>query len=171
MKVISKVKPYFLYFIFVPVLYCFLQAAVSAENTDVTAQKLINQMSRAARVLNYDGVFIYRRGRQIDTLRLIHKYDAEEEFERLVSLTGSPREVIRNKESVTCIFSDDQSIMVEKSRPQKFLSSKLPEPIEKIADTYTFELAGQDRVAGKQAWIVNIIPKDTFRQCGCISAN
>ena len=127
-----------------------------------SAQQLINNMSQALSMLNYDGVFIYRRGQQMDTMRLIHKYGPDGEYERLVSLTGVPREVIRNNESVTCIFPDDKSVRVEKSRPKK-LVSPLPDSIESVASNYTFLVAGEDRVTGRQAWVINIIPKDQYR--------
>ena len=141
-----------------------LSSVLSAEeDTSVQARQLINEMSRASRELNYDGIFVYRRGSRMDTMRLIHKFDGEGEHERMVALTGIAREVIRDKKSVTCIFPDNQRVMVEKSRPRKFLASKLPEPIEKIADYYSFSVAGKDRVAGKSTWIINITPNDDFR--------
>lgn len=125
---------------------------------------LINEMSRAGRELNYDGIFVYRRGSRMDTIRLIHKHDDEGERERMVSLTGSAREVIRDNQVVTCIFPDNQRVLVEKSRPRKFFAaSKLPEPIEKIANHYSFSITGQDRVAGRNSWVINITPNDNFR--------
>ncbi|MBI2993701.1 MAG: MucB/RseB C-terminal domain-containing protein [Gammaproteobacteria bacterium] len=135
---------------------------VEAQEVSPQAQELINRMSRAARDLNYDGVFIYRRSREMDTMRLIHKADAEGEHERLVTLTGMPREVIRDDQSVTCIFPDDQAVMVEKSRPRKFVA-QLPEPVERIAAYYSFNVEGQDRIAGRDAWVVNITPRDLYR--------
>ncbi len=136
---------------------------VTAENPSKQAQQLINQMSRASRELNYDGIFIYSRGKKMDTMRIIHKVDDEGEHERLVSLTGYAREVIRDKNSVTCIFPDNQAVMVEKSRPRKLLSNQLPEPIEKIAEHYRFSVAGMDRVADRTTWVVNIVPRDNYR--------
>ena len=132
-------------------------------DSSVQAQQLINEMSRASRELNYDGIFVYRRGKHMDTMRLIHKFGQDGEQERMVSLTGFAREVIRDGESVTCIFPDNRAVMVEKSRPRKFIAAKLPEPIEKIADFYSFSIVGRDRVAGRPAWVVNIIPRDDFR--------
>lgn len=137
-------------------------ASVADQVTSSRAQQLINQMSRAARQLNYDGVFIYRRGQDIDTMRLIHKADENGEHERLLALTGMAREVLRNDQSVTCIFPDDQEIMVEKSRARKFVA-QLPEPIERIAAYYTFTMDGEDRVAGRDTWVVNIRPRDLYR--------
>lgn len=132
------------------------------QDADPQAQELINRMSRAARDLNYDGVFIYRRNREMDTMRIIHKAGADGEHERLVTLTGMPREVIRDNQSVTCIFPDDQAVMVEKSRPRKFVA-QLPEPIERIAAYYAFSVVGHDRIAGRDAWVVNITPRDLYR--------
>lgn|GEM_PF-3074323 len=42
-----------------------------AKSISVVAQKLINNMSRAVRELNYDGIFVYRRDTQLVTMRLI----------------------------------------------------------------------------------------------------
>jgi sigma-E factor negative regulatory protein RseB len=128
-----------------------------------SARALINNMSNAVRNLNYDGVFIYQRGGQMNTLRLIHKADDDGEIERLVSLTGSAREVIRNKQSVTCIFPDDQAVVVEKSRPRELLSSQLPKSTEKLAANYDFSIMGEDRIAGRLTWVVSIKPKDAYR--------
>jgi sigma-E factor negative regulatory protein RseB len=126
------------------------------------AQELINAMSRAVRERNYDGTFIYLRHRQMDSMRVIHRADQGGELERLVALTGMPREVIRDERSVRCIYPDDQAVVVEKSRPRKYVA-QLPEPIERIAPYYSFGLEGEDRVAGRDAWIVSIHPRDAFR--------
>ena len=137
--------------------------AVADDDSSRQAQQLINEMFSASRELNYDGIFVYRRGNRIDAMRLIHKADANGERERMVSLTGYAREVIRDGKSVTCIFPDNQAVMVEKSRPQKLLTAQLPEPIEKIANYYEFSVTGRDRVAGRATWVVNIVPKDGYR--------
>jgi len=113
--------------------------------------------------LNYDGVFIYQRGQQLEAMRLIHKSGQSGEYERLVSLTGAAREIIRDNESVTCIFSDDKAVVVEKSRPDKLMIGLLPEPIELISQYYSFAVTGEDRVTGRNSWIVNISPKDMHR--------
>ena len=136
--------------------------AAGAEATP-SAQELINKMSKASRQLNYDGIFIYRRGQQLETMRLIHKSGQSGEYERLVSLTGAPREIIRDNELVTCIFSDDEAVMVEKSRPDKLINGLLPEQIETISKYYTFSKTGEDRVAGRETWVVGVNPKDTHR--------
>ena len=149
---------------FISVLLVSAFNPVWAENSQgQSARTLINDMSVAVRNLNYDGVFIYQRGGQMNTLRLIHRANKDGELERLVSLTGSAREVIRNKDSVTCIFPDDQAVVVEKSRPRELLSSQLPESIDQLVENYHFSIIGEDRVAGRLTWVVSIKPKDAYR--------
>ena len=126
-------------------------------------QVLIDQMSIASMSLNYDGVFVYTIGNQIDTLRIIHKSDDGESYQRLISLTGHAREVVRNKDQVRCYFPENKSVIVEKSRLGELVSTYLPQPIELISDFYIFEMAGEDRIAGLDAWIINIKPIDGYR--------
>ena len=136
---------------------------VQAENNKPDPQALIDEMSRASRNLNYDGVFVYRHGMELETMRIIHKAGTDGSYEKLMSLTGSAREVIRDKEQVKCFFPDDKKVVVEKSRMGKLVSSYLPNPIKSISEYYNFELAGEDRVAGMEAWVVNIQPNDKYR--------
>ncbi|MBF8268964.1 MAG: hypothetical protein HW411_1445 [Gammaproteobacteria bacterium] len=129
----------------------------------LSPQQLVQQMSRATHELNYDGIFIYRHGRQLNTMRLIHQNGSDGEVERLVSLTGHPREIIRNNKSVTCIFPDNKSVMVEKSHPYTLPLTQLHESVEKLTAYYRFSISGQDRVAGIEATIVTIQPNDNYR--------
>lgn len=126
-------------------------------------QALIDDMTKASRELNYDGVFVYTRGKQIDTMRIIHKSNGEGFSERLVSLTGHAREVIRDKDQVKCFFPENKAVVVEKSRLGKLVSAYIPSPIKSISEYYIFELAGEDRIAGLDAWIVNVRPVDKYR--------
>ncbi len=143
--------------------YAYFGAPAVFADSSLAARDLINAMSRASRELNYDATFVYRKGNQMDVMRLLHKADGNNEIERLVSLTGQARELIRDNQSVTCIFPEDQAVMVEKSRPRQLLSGQLPEPIEKVESYYSFSIAGRDRVLDRDTLVVNIIPKDEYR--------
>ncbi len=126
-------------------------------------QQLINDMSDASRHLNYDGVFMYRMGNQINTMRIVHKANEEGIQEKLISLTGHANEVVRDNEQVKCYFPENNSVLIDESRLGKLVSSYLPSPIESISAFYTFETAGEGRVAGRNAWVVNIKPIDEYR--------
>lgn len=134
-----------------------------ADTQSPEPQTLIDEMSKASRDLNYDGTFIYRLGKRIDTMRIIHKSGENGIYERLISLTGNAREVVRDNDQVKCFFPEDKKVIVDKSRTGKLVSTYLPNPISSISESYRFELAGEDRVAGLNAWIVNIRPNDKYR--------
>jgi len=137
------------------------QPVIAAD--EAKARRLLDEMTQASRSLNYDGVFVYQHDSHMDAMRIIHQAESGTERERIYSLTGHAREVIRNDESVTGIFPDNQSVIVEKSRPYELLSSQLPQPVAQLADYYTFALKGTDRVAGRDTRIVAIQPRDRYR--------
>jgi sigma-E factor negative regulatory protein RseB len=99
----------------------------------------------------------------MDTMRIIHKAGEDGIYERLISLTGNAREVIRNKDKVQCFYPEDKKVVVDKSRLGKLVSTYLPNPINSISAFYNFEIAGEDRIAGMDAWVVNIRPNDKYR--------
>jgi sigma-E factor negative regulatory protein RseB len=136
---------------------------LSAQADDVqSSEQLINKMSDATRTLNYEGVVIFTRGNKTDVMQVLHKYENGEEREKMVSLTGHAREIIRNNKTVTCIFPDTKEVLVEKSRAHS-VTSKLPDRIEAISDYYEFATTGEERIAGRDTWTVSITPKDTYR--------
>jgi sigma-E factor negative regulatory protein RseB len=63
---------------------------------------LLARIQQASRSLDYDGIFVYQRGDQLDSLRVVHKASAAGVRERLVSLNGAPREIIRSDREVQC---------------------------------------------------------------------
>src|ERR687896_991313 len=140
-----------------------LSAPLWAGDTSAQARAIINRMSLAVRTLNYMGTLVYLRGSHAISMQVIHKAEVDTEQERLISLSGPAREVIRKDGEVTCIFPDDRAIMVDKTPPRLRLASTLPQPIEKIADLYSFSVLGGDRIAGRPAWVLRIVPKQPDR--------
>ena len=156
-------KPSLFSAVFVCLSWSGLLSAEENANRSDSAQNIITRMAEAVRNLNYDGVFIYQRDGQMSTLRLIHRADEDGEKERLLSLTGIPREVIRNAQSVTCIYPDDHAVVVQKSRPRDLLAAQLPKSIDKLLPNYHFSVIGEDRVAGRSSWVISIRPNDAYR--------
>ena len=122
----------------------------------------IERLISAARTLNYDATFVYSRDGQMHEMRIIHRYANGVERERLVTLSGSTREVLRDDTLVTCIIADRQAVVVGKSRPQALYGSAVLTG-RGYRDYYTLGLEGEDRVAGRTAEIVAIKPRDEFR--------
>ena len=152
---------FLLIFIFCTFVY---PALVNANSITPDPKQLIEEMSNANSELNYDGVFVYRYDKHIDTMRIIHKKSNDGTIhERLVTLTGDKREIIRNNDRVKYFFPEDKIAIIEKSKLGQLISSYIPDSIQSISKFYIFNIVGQGRIAGLNAWIVNIMPIDRFR--------
>lgn len=127
-----------------------------------SARQWLDGMSNALQSLNYDGTFVYLHDGKLETMRIVHQASEQGEQERLVSLTGSPREVLRDDKVVTCIMADSKSVMVGKSRPRSPFPT-VPEDLDSLSRYYQLQDVGEDRIAGHMTRVVTITPKDHFR--------
>lgn len=123
------------------------------------AEAALRAMHEATRTLDYDGIFVYQRGDQLESMRLIHRYAGEVESERLISLSGPAREVIRNGAMVTCLSADASGTPPDKNPPRDIIGIGFSAPVEKLLGSYSFALEGHDRVAGRDAVIVAVTPR------------
>ena len=81
-------------------LLLFIPALAIASDHYEQVQEWLKKMHHAAHTLNYEGTFVYGQKDQLSSMRIIHSADEKEEKERLVSMDGSGREVIRKGDSV-----------------------------------------------------------------------
>src|SRR3990167_7455154 len=88
-----------------------LMACVTGVRADsADGREWLDKMSRAINETSFEGTFVYLHGDQLETIRILHSVDEKgQERERLVSLTGTAREVIRDGSKVTCILPDSRS--------------------------------------------------------------
>jgi len=64
------------------------------------AHEWLMKMSRAARTLDYDGIFVYQHDTRLEAMRILHRLEKGGPQERLVALNGAAREIIRNEREV-----------------------------------------------------------------------
>lgn len=128
-------------------------------------EALLARMQRAAQSLNYDGTFVYQHGDRVESFRIVHRgTGADGMRERLVSLSGVPREIIRNDREVRCYLPDEKMLLIEPRRPgaQNF-PSLLPESFAALNAYYRFRSGREERVAGRPAQVIAIRPRDGYR--------
>ena len=124
---------------------------------------LLKQMASASRRLNYSGTFVYQHAGQNETSRIVHFVNpAGGEFEKLETLDGPAREVIRTNDQVTCYLPDSKTVIIEKRSTRRF-PALLPEQLSGVADNYVVSVTGMDRVAGYDCRVVMLEPKDKMR--------
>ncbi|MEW6646957.1 MAG: MucB/RseB C-terminal domain-containing protein [Pseudomonadota bacterium] len=136
--------------------------AVSADASPSPRQWL-ERMSQAAHRLDYDGTFVYSHDGHMQTMRIVHSSRGGSERERLLSLSGPSREVIRDNDRVTCILPDDNAVVEESTGPARRLPIDLPSRLETLERYYNFSDAGSERIAGHDTRKILITPLDRYR--------
>ena len=140
---------------------------LAAESTPLDVSQdgvaLLKKMASASRRLNYSGTFVYQHAGQNETSRIVHFVNpAGGEFEKLETLDGPAREVIRTNDHVTCYLPDSKTVLIEKRSSRRF-PALLPEQLSGVADNYVVSVTGMDRVAGYDCRVVLLEPKDKLR--------
>ena len=102
-------------------------------------------------------------GNQLESMSILHIKDESGERERMLSLNGEAREVIRDNKNLICIWPDSRKVMVDDSNRNTFSPLFVPSDIVKTSKYYDMKLAGGERIAGHDTVIVNIEPRDEFR--------
>ncbi|MDX1488167.1 MAG: MucB/RseB C-terminal domain-containing protein [Acidiferrobacterales bacterium] len=129
-----------------------------------SAYDWLMRMNQATRQLTYDGTFVYQHGDQLEAMRIIHMVDGDSVQERLVSLNGAAREVIRDDRQVTCYLPDRQSAFVEhRLGREKSFPVILPERVKDLKKNYRIQLSDKGRVTGREAQSIIIRPRDEYR--------
>lgn len=117
----------------------------------------------AARTLNYVGTIVYQHGPRVETSRLIHLADGGQELEKLVSLDGPAREVIRSQGEVRCYYPDAKVVRVEPRTIRNVFPSLSPEQQQSLTQYYDFRKAEVARIAGRDTQAYVFEPKDGLR--------
>jgi len=140
-----------------------IPALLSAPVLADPAMDWVQKMSDAMRNLSYRGDFVYLHENQLESMQISHYRDEQGEKERLISLNGEAREVIRDNQNLTCIWPSSRKVIVDTSRKNSFSPIFIPEDIARLEKYYDMKLLGKDRVADMSAMVVHIDPKDNYR--------
>jgi sigma-E factor negative regulatory protein RseB len=144
-------------------VWCLGLLPVTLTAAEGDALHWLDRMSQAVQQRNYVGTFVYLHNGRMETMRVVHRRDHEGERERLYSLTGVAREVLRDNEKVTCILPDQESVMVSASKPRSPLRSKWLQDLDRLTQFYDIRLDGEDRIIGRLARVIDVLPRDRYR--------
>jgi sigma-E factor negative regulatory protein RseB len=128
-----------------------------------TAKQWLERMMEAVQKLNYQGTFVFLHDNQLEIMKIAHAVDGDRVRESLVSLNGTPREVIRDDESVTCVMPETNEVSIDRRSPSSKFLNILPEDLRQLEAHYTFRKAGQTRMTDRPVQVVMIVPNDRLR--------
>jgi len=124
---------------------------------------LLQKIADAARNLNYAGTFVYQHGDTVETSRIVHFVDAGNEYEKLETLDGPRREVIRNNDEVLCYYPDAKVVRSDKRVARRSFPALLPEQLSSLAEYYEIRKGETERIGGFDSQALVLEPKDELR--------
>ena len=148
---------------------CLTAAAATAQPSDDTltrrdATAWLNKIHRAAQRENYVGTLIYQRGSVMHASRIQHYSDlVHNEYERLETLDGNPREVLRQNDVVHSLIPEAKLVVVEKQEAKDRFPALLATNKGDVLDLYDMRKLPGERVAGVECEVFALEPHDSAR--------
>jgi len=141
-------------------LLALLAQAVRAEED---ALSWLQRIHVATQKLSYTGTFVYRSGDESETSRIVHVVGRHGIRERLETLEGHPREIVRDGDEVKCYLPDRMTVKVDKQTDHKIFPGLLPENLQDISEYYEATARAVERIAGYDSRVIVLQPKDRLR--------
>jgi sigma-E factor negative regulatory protein RseB len=126
-------------------------------------QEWLERMTVAMSQMTYQGTFVYLQGDEVVTMRITHVADESGVRERLVALSGAPREVLRDASGVRWVLGDGHAVLQDQAFSRSFFPLL---PLDRQGQTkrsYALKLGGTGRIAGQSARRLEVIPRDEYR--------
>ena len=122
------------------------------------------RMQEASRLRSYVGTFVVSSGAgAMSSARIWHVGDAAQQIERVEVLTGAPRSTIRRNEEVVTFLPEHRLVRAERRDDLGLFPNIVKSTDTEIPEFYGARRLGADRVAGFDADVVQLAPKDALR--------
>ena len=127
------------------------------------AAQWLDRIHVAAQQQNYEGTFVYQRGNFVQSSRITHYATRDGEYEQLESLDGKPRRMLRHNDDLYTFVPERHLLVVEKRQNKDSFPALLATSGDEVLAVYEPRLVGTDRVAGVDAQVIQLDPKDAYR--------
>ena len=140
-----------------------LLALLGGQAAAQEARDWLDRMSRAVEDFNYRGTFVHVLDGTAEQLQIVHRNADGQSGERILSLLGAGREIVRQGDRVQGIFPDRRIVSFETRSDMSALVSALPSTTVDLEPHYEIKLGGAARVAERPVQLLEIKPRDEFR--------
>jgi sigma-E factor negative regulatory protein RseB len=140
-----------------------LLALFCSNATAQEARDWLERMNRAVEELNYRGTFVHVLDGTAETLHIVHRNADGQSGERILSMDGVGREIVRQGDRVQGIFPDRRIVLFETRSDVSPLVSALPSNKAELDPHYEIKLAGGARIAERAVQVLEIKPRDEYR--------
>jgi sigma-E factor negative regulatory protein RseB len=137
---------------------------VQGRSPERNVSEWLMRMHEASRLRSYIGTFVVLSSDGgMSSARIWHACEGDQQIERVESLTGAPRSTFRRNEEVVTFLPESRVVRREKRESLGFFPNLLKSSDTSIPEFYSARRLGHDRVAGFEADVVQLVPKDALR--------
>ncbi|MCX7961184.1 MAG: MucB/RseB C-terminal domain-containing protein [Burkholderiales bacterium] len=139
-----------------------LAGPVRAQAAD-DALALLRRIYRATEKLSYTGTFVTQQGDRVESSRITRYAGPGGEIERIEVLDGTPREIVRTRDTIRCYLPERRTVKVERRLDPRAFPALLPETFADLLRNYAVSRGESARIAGYDCESVVLTPRDDLR--------
>ncbi len=138
-----------------------LPAAATGPGNDPIAW--LQRAADSARTTTFAGTVVHMTPERTSTSRITHVFMGGAEHEKIESLDGPRREIVRHNEEMQCFYPDAKTVRLDRRVTARFFPAVLAGPVPAIAENYTVKLGEVERVLGQDCRWIHLDPRDALR--------
>lgn len=137
-------------------------AVAGPPGQSLDAQAWLTRIQAAARERNYQGTMVFSAGAVVASSRVAHYCVGEQTFERIEALDGQMQRVYRHNDVVHSVWPQARVMSIEQ-REAVTANAMLPDIEPRLHEHYELRVLGPDHIAGRQAQVLLLKPRDELR--------
>lgn len=132
-------------------------------NPNSGLEQWLARLQEAAGQRTYTGTYVVTAADRLSSARIWHVSEGAQQMERVDALSGAPRSVFRRNDEVLTLLPQTRMAVSEKRQSLGQFPDWLSRADASIAQYYTLRPVGLERVAGWEADVARLVPKDAWR--------
>jgi sigma-E factor negative regulatory protein RseB len=138
--------------------------SAAAPQPERSVSDWLMRMHDASRKRAYVGTFVVSSNSgSLSSARIWHVCNGDQQMERVESLTGAQRSTFRHNDQVVTFLPESRVAQSERRESLGLFPNLLRAPDSSIPEYYGAKRVGSERVAGFDADVVRLLPKDKLR--------
>lgn len=127
------------------------------------ARQWLQRVQTAAAQRNYQGTLVVTAAGSISSARITHYCEGVQSYERVDMLDGQPRRVLRKNDQMLTLWPAAKVARVEQREAIQSFPALLKGSEEQLLDRYELRTEGPGRLAGHEATVYLLRPRDEHR--------
>jgi sigma-E factor negative regulatory protein RseB len=134
----------------------------AGETQPVDARTWMSRVQQAAMTLNYQGTLVFNAAGVVSSSRVAHYCEGKHRYERIDVLDGEARQVLRHNDLTQTLWPRTRVAVIEQRASMPEFPA-LPAGDMGALETYDLKMLGTERVAGHEAQVLVLKPRDGHR--------